>query len=83
MSFFEENRQTERRQGDRRRSDRRRLVLPNESVCVDGRTTLVGVPTATANATPEVRVVKDGSIVQAIEVICPCGNCLRLVCQYD
>lgn len=31
----------------------------------------------------QVRLIQKGDTVEAIEVICPCGNKIEILCQYD
>ncbi len=31
----------------------------------------------------QVRLIQNGDTLEAIEVICPCGNKIEILCQYD
>jgi hypothetical protein len=57
-------------------------VVPAARVRVTAEAVRVGPPRA-ATAEPQVQVVRDGDLVRAIEVTCPCGACVRIVCEYD
>jgi hypothetical protein len=39
-------------------------------------------PGAEACAEPQVNVIRDGEVVRAIEVVCPCGQRIVLDCIY-
>jgi hypothetical protein len=58
-------------------------VVPAARVRVTAEAVRVGPPRAAASAEPQVQVVRDGDLVRAIEVTCPCGACVRIVCEYD
>jgi hypothetical protein len=57
-------------------------VVPAARVRVTAEAVRVGAP-RTAAAEPQVQVVREGDLVRAIEVTCPCGACVRIVCEYD
>lgn len=57
-------------------------VVPAARVRVTAEAVRVGAPKA-ASAEPQVQVVRDGDLVRAIEVTCPCGACVRIVCEYE
>ncbi len=39
--------------------------------------------TEAAAGEPRVEVVREGGVVRAIDVTCPCGERLRIVCEYE
>ncbi len=32
---------------------------------------------------PTIKLKKNGDVIESIEVICPCGNKIEILCQYD
>jgi hypothetical protein len=42
----------------------------------------VSVPGQPGKAEPQVHLIRDGNVVKAIEVVCACGQRLRLNCLY-
>ena len=60
-----------------------RAVLPGECVELDDGTARVMIPAKNnGHQEPDVRLIKDGDIIRAIEVTCGCGKQIRLVCEY-
>ena len=58
-------------------------VVPSSRVrCID-EVAQVGVPHSTEHAPAKVELVKDGDIVQAIDVTCGCGQHIRVWCIYE
>lgn len=42
-----------------------------------------GTNGGTSTARPVVRVVRNGSLVESIEIVCPCGETIVVDCAYD
>ena len=40
-------------------------------------------PQPAAACAPQIEVVRDGEVIQAIDVTCTCGQKIRLRCAYD
>jgi hypothetical protein len=60
-----------------------RAVVPGRCVRVSAQTARVAVPGQAHACDPVVELVRDGDIVQAIDITCPCGRHIRLRCLYD
>jgi hypothetical protein len=58
-------------------------VVPSQRVRVLDECARVFVPGQTARPEPQVHLVRDGNTVKAIEVVCPCGQRIRLKCVYS
>lgn len=48
----------------------------------NGRIT-VAIPGHSACEEPTVELVREGNIVRAIDITCPCGRRLRILCDYE
>ena len=59
------------------------VVLSGNRVRQSEETTPVGAPCQTTGSGTTVELVKDGNVVQAIDVICSCGQKTRVWCVYD
>ncbi len=61
-----------------------RGVVPGRKVVAagDAGTVLIGHPKATA-CKPRIELVREGDVIQAIDVTCACGQKVRLHCQYE
>jgi hypothetical protein len=59
-----------------------RSVIPGRCVQVSGETARVGVPGAAAQSEPKVELIRQGDVIQAIDVTCTCGQRIRLRCVY-
>jgi len=42
-----------------------------------------GLPGAPSRAQPDIKLRKDGDLIEAIEITCPCGNHMVIECLYD
>jgi hypothetical protein len=59
-------------------------VVPGCNVTVAEASAVVVVPRpAAAGCEPRIEVVRDGDVIQAIDVTCACGRKMRLRCVYD
>ncbi len=56
-------------------------VLRSEAVRVTEEHAPIWVP-GQARGEPEVRLVKNGDTIQAIDILCTCGQRIRLKCLY-
>jgi hypothetical protein len=62
-----------------------RGVIPGRLVRLSGEPARVGAPSACEPAgprEPRVELLRDGGVVQAVDVVCPCGHRIRLRCVY-
>lgn len=57
-------------------------VVASRCVRVGNDAARVTVGRQTAAAQPQVEVIRDGDVIQAIDVICACGQRIRVRCQY-
>jgi len=61
-----------------------RGVVPERLVRVSGEVARVGAPTASSPARePQLELIRDGEILRAIDVVCSCGQRIRLRCVYN
>ena len=64
-------------------------IFPPQSVVSGGQLPLpeklpsISIPGAAQSDSPDIRLVREGDVVQAIDVTCACGRSFRLVCQYE
>ena len=56
-------------------------VIPSQCVRFSGETTHVSVPRR-GQAEPKVELIRSGNKIRAIDVTCPCGQRIRLRCDY-
>jgi hypothetical protein len=59
-----------------------RGVVPGSCVRVTGETTRVAIP-GSSPTEPQVEVIRQGDVIQAIDVVCTCGQRIRLRCVYQ
>ena len=67
-------------------------VVRGSSVRVSGDPARVGVPSPAAfipqaggaekTTEPRIEIIKDGEVIQAIDIVCSCGQHIRLNCHY-
>lgn len=67
---------------EKNREPMARGALSGQPVRVIVETTPVKIPTRCDAAKPLIEVIRDGDIVQAIDVTCTCGKKIRLRCTY-
>lgn len=60
-----------------------RHVIPAQCVRVSGEPARVPVPGVTESAEPKVELIRQGDVVQAIDITCSCGERIRLKCVYS
>jgi hypothetical protein len=60
-----------------------RGVIPGRLVRLSGEATRIGAPgLCPPGGVPQVEMIRDGDLLQAIDVICTCGKRIRLRCVY-
>ena len=59
-----------------------RGIIPGKLVHVTGETVRVDVPHKDSAVEPRIELVRDGDVIQAIDVTCTCGKKIRLRCIY-
>ena len=57
-------------------------VVPGPCVRLGGTPARVGAP-APPPAEPRVEVIRSGDVVQAIDIVCVCGQHIRIHCLYE
>lgn len=63
-------------------------IIPGQLVHVTGEAVRVAIPTGEASpppptsGDPHIELIREGDVVQAIEVTCTCGRKIRLRCVY-
>jgi hypothetical protein len=61
-----------------------RAVVPGRKVLVEnGPAAVMILPPGARPGAPQIEVVRDGDVIQAIDVTCACGAKIRLRCCYD
>jgi hypothetical protein len=61
-----------------------RGVVPGRKVLVSDESARVVIPRPEAPAcAPQIELVRDGDVIQAIDVTCTCGQKIRLRCVYE
>ena len=59
-------------------------VILASRVCVVDDTVLVGSPRPTfPRVEPNIRLIKEGGVIRALDVICGCGEKVRVKCDYS
>jgi hypothetical protein len=59
-----------------------RGVVPGTYVRLGGMPARVGAP-APVVAAPTIELIRSGEVVQAIDIVCSCGQHIRLHCLYE
>jgi hypothetical protein len=57
-------------------------VVPSQRVRLLDEAAWVGAPGQPAATEPQVQLLREGSTVKAIDVVCTCGQHIRLRCVY-
>ena len=60
-----------------------KAVVPGRCVRVTDEKARVSVPGQSTKPEPHVELIRDGDVIQAIDVTCSCGQRVRLRCVYD
>jgi hypothetical protein len=60
-----------------------RAVIPARAVRAAAVSAPPGETSEPAVSKPQIELVREGGVVRAIDVICGCGERLRIVCEYD
>ena len=58
------------------------LVVAGARVRVSGEAVRVGPVRAADEPAPKVQVVRDGDVIQTIQVVCTCGERICIRCDY-
>jgi hypothetical protein len=59
-----------------------RAVVPSRCVRLSGETARVVIPSH-AGGEPHIELIREGNVIQAIDVTCTCGQRIRLRCVYE
>jgi hypothetical protein len=60
------------------------LIVPADRVRVSTEAVPIGVPRrGESKGEPKIQLVRDGGVIRAIEVICSCGELIRIRCDYS
>ncbi len=57
-------------------------VVRGTCVHLSGDAARVGVPGHEPAAEPRIEIIRSGDVIQAIDIICGCGEHIRLHCHY-
>jgi hypothetical protein len=58
-------------------------VVRGTSVRLSGDAARVGVAGQEPPAEPRIEIIRSGDVIQAIDIICGCGQQIRLQCRYE
>jgi hypothetical protein len=58
-------------------------VVRGTSVRLSNDSARVGVPGQEPPPEPRIEIIRSGDVIQAIDVICGCGQHIRLHCRYE
>lgn len=58
-------------------------VVRGTCVRVSGDSARVGVPGQEPEPEPRIEILRSGEVIQAIDIICGCGQHIRLHCRYE
>jgi hypothetical protein len=58
-------------------------VVRGTSVRLSSDSARVGVPGQEPAAEPRIEITRTGDVIQAIDIICGCGEHIRLHCRYE
>jgi len=58
-------------------------ILPAEKLNIHSDASRVAIPASSTSAGPTIDVVRDGDVIQAINITCRCGERIRLTCTYE
>jgi hypothetical protein len=61
---------------------RNHAIVPGQCVRITGETTRVRIPGQCTSPEPRVELIRNGELVEAIDVTCACGQRMRLRCVY-
>jgi hypothetical protein len=60
------------------------LVVPAAQVRVSDEAVPIGAPSRGESVgEPKIQLVREGGVIRAIEVICSCGELIRIRCEYS
>jgi hypothetical protein len=57
-------------------------VVRGTCVYVSGDPARVGIPGREPAAEPRIDIIRSGNVIQAIDIVCGCGQHIRLHCHY-
>jgi hypothetical protein len=60
-----------------------RHIVPGQHVLVAGPNARVRIPAAPPAQEPKLELVREGEVVRALDVMCSCGEKIRIVCEYE
>lgn len=60
------------------------LVVPADRIRVSDEVVSIGAPhPGESRGEPKIQLVREGGVIRAIEVICSCGELIRIRCEYS
>ena len=60
------------------------LVVPADRVRVSDEAVPIGAPSpGGSRGEPKIQLVREGGVIRAIEVVCSCGELIRIRCDYS
>jgi hypothetical protein len=60
-----------------------RAVVVGTHVHVGPESTPVGKPRPQAKAEPKVEIIREGNLIRAVDIVCTCGETIRLRLDYE
>jgi hypothetical protein len=58
-------------------------VVPRQRVCLNGSNSVVRIPAGGPHDEPQIELIREGSLIRAIDVTCSCSKRIRIVCDYE
>lgn len=58
-------------------------VVRGTCVRVSSDSARIGIPGQEPPAEPRIEIIRSGDVIQAIDIICGCGQLIRLHCHYQ
>ena len=59
------------------------VVVHSGCVKLSGEAVRVGAPPSPGKAQPTVTLVREDGVVRAIDIVCGCGERIRVLCEYE
>jgi hypothetical protein len=57
-------------------------IVPGHCVQMGRESTRVVIPGQETPGQPQVELIREGDVIRAIEIVCGCGQRIRLLCNY-
>ena len=58
-------------------------IVHSGCVKLSGEAVRVGAPSAQPKSPPRIELVREDGVVRAIDILCGCGEKIRVICEYE